>query len=124
VGAAEDDRVDAIGLQGRRVLAHGGVELVPYIAGLDQWDELRARDRDDMSPGVERVHDLLVAPTRHRRLRGEQPDTPVPRRLHRRVRLGEEHAHDRNAQRLLQRRQRGRRGCIAGSDDQLHALLL
>ena len=47
VRAAEDDRVDVLLLERRRVLAHGRVELLPDDARLDQRHELRARDRDD-----------------------------------------------------------------------------
>ncbi len=124
VRTAEDDRVDVLLLERRRVLAHRRVELLPDDAGLDQRHEPRARDRDDPRAGVERMHDLLVAAARHGRLGREQADPPVPRRLHGRVRLGDEHADDRHPQRLLQRRQRRRGGRVAGRDDQLYPLLL
>ena len=125
VRAAEDDRVDAGGLQRRRVLAYRRCCLLgKRIVALDQRHEPRAHDRDHGHAGVERVHERLVAAARDGRLRREQADPAVARRLHGRVRLRRDHADDRHAQLRLQLRQRGRRRRVAGDDDELDALRL
>src|SRR5205823_7478522 len=71
-----------------------------------------------------RVDELRVAARSDRRLRGEQSDPPVARRLDGRVRLGRDHADDRDHQPLLELRQRRRGRRVAGCDDQLHPLAL
>ena len=73
---------------------------------------------------VERVHALRVAARVDGAAGREQPDPAVPRRLHGRVRLGRDHAHDRNRELALELRQRRRRRGVARDDDQLHVLLL
>ena len=77
-----------------------------------------------MRAGVERVHERLVAARGHRQLGREQADLPVARRLHRGVRLGDDHRDDGHRQLLLQVGQRDRRRGVAGDDDHLHALAL
>ena len=91
---------------------------------LDQRHEPRAGDREEPGPGVERVNELRVATGRHRRLRREQADAPVAGRLHGRVRLGRDHADDRDLEPLLELRERSRGRGVAGGDDELHALRL
>ena len=108
VRAPEDDRVDPRLLQRLRIRAHGrlaalGVELV----GLDQRDEIRARDRDELDAGVERVHELGVASGGDGSLGRHQADATVPGRLHGGVRLRRDHADHGHAELLLQLRQRG-----------------
>ena len=76
----------------------------------------------ERDPGVERMDELRVAARLHGRLCGEQADAPVSCRLHGRMRLGRDHAHDRHGQLLLQPRQCGRRGGVAGDEDELHVL--
>ena len=65
-----------------------------------------------------------VAPRLDRRLRREQADPAVARRLHGRVRLGRDHADDGHLQLLLQLRERGRGGRVARDEDELHVLRL
>ena len=125
VRAAEDDRVDAGGLQRRGVLAHGrGRLLGERVVALDQRHEPRAGDRDDLGARVERSNELLVATAGDGRLRREQADPPVARRLHGRVRLGRDHADDRDAQLGLELRQGGGGGRVARDHDELDALRL
>ena len=107
------------------VLAHGIGRLGrERVVVLDQRHEPRARYRDELDAGVERAHELRVTPGLDGRLGGEEPDPPVSRRLHGGVRLGRDHADDRNGELLLQLRQRGRRGRVARGDDELDALRL
>ena len=73
---------------------------------------------------VERVHERFVAAARDGRLRREQADPAVARRLHGRVRLGRDHADDGDAQLGLELRQGGRGRRVAGDDDELDALRL
>ncbi len=122
--AAEDDGVHVRGLERLRVLADGGVELLVRRGGLDERDESRAGRLDDVGAGVERVDRVGVAAARDRRLGREDADAPVPRGLHRSVRLGGEHADHRHLEPLLQLRQGRRRGRVAGRDDQLDARVL
>ena len=65
-----------------------------------------------------------VAAGIHGRLRREQPDPAVARRLHGGVRLGRDHADHGHRQLLLELRQRRRGGGVARDDDQLHVLRL
>ena len=125
VRAAEDDGVDVGLLERRGVLAHGrGDLLAEEVVALDQRDEPRACDRDDLRPRVERVDELRIAAARDGRLGREQPDPAVPRREHRGVRLGGENADDGNCELPLQvGKRRSGRG-VAGGDDELDALLL
>src|SRR5438105_2093097 len=123
VRAAEDDGVDAGRLQRVRVLPHRVGRLRGEgIVALDQRHEPRAGDRDEVDAGVERVHELVVAPRRDRRLRRHEPDAPIARRLDGRVRLRRDHADDRHAELLLELRERGRGGGVAGDENELHAL--
>ena len=125
VRAAEDDRVHVRLLERRRVLAHGLGRLGREgIGALDQRNEARAGDGEELDARIERVNERGVTPGSDGRLGREQPDAAVAGRLHGGVGLGSDHADDRNVQALLQLRQRrgGRR--VAGRDDQLDALLL
>ena len=98
--------------------------LSEHVVTLDERDEPRARDRDELDPGVERAHELGVAPARDRRLGREEADAAIARREHGGVRLGGEHADHRDGQLSLKigKRRRGRR--VAGRHDKLHALRL
>ena len=116
--AAEDDGVAAGLLQRERVFAHG-VDRV--LARLDQRDEPRRRNGGEVNPGVEGADEELVPPRRDRRLRREEADGPVPRRLHRGVCLGRDDADDGNLERLLQVREGGRGRAVARDHDELHA---
>ena len=112
-------------LQRRGVLAHrGGRLLGERVVALDQRHEPRARDREHVGARVERAHELLVAAARDGRLRREQADPAVARRLDGRVRLGRDHADDRHPELGLELGQRGRGRRVAGDDDQLDALRL
>ena len=73
---------------------------------------------------VEGADEGLVAAGGDRRLGGEQADPAVAGGADGGGRLGRDHADDRDAERGLERRQRGRGGGVAGDDDQLHALAL
>ena len=98
VRAAEDHRVHAVALERRGVLAHGVCRLGPErIVALDQRHEPRAGDRGQGHARVERADERLVAAALDRRLRGEETDPAVARRLHGRVRLRCEHADHRHA---------------------------
>ena len=125
VRAAEDDGVDARLLERACVLAHGLGRLGREgVGALDQRHQPRAGDRKELDSRVERVDEGRVPACGNRRLGREQADPAVPRRLHRRVRLGCDHADDRHLQAFLELR-KGRGGCgVAGRDDQLDALLL
>ena len=123
--AAEDDRVDPGVLQRGGVLAHGGGGLLgERVVALDQRHEARAGDREHVDARVESAHELLVAAARDGRLRREQPDPAVARRLDGCVRLGSDHADDRHSQLGLELRQRGGGRRVAGDDDELHPLRL
>ena len=123
--APEDDGVHVGILERRRVLADRvGDLLAERLVALDERDEPRAGDRDDLDSCVERVDELRVAPARDGRLGRQQPDTAVPRCEDRGVRLGGEHADDGNRELALEVGERRCRRGVAGRDDELDALLL
>ena len=125
VRAAQDHRVHVRLLQMRRVLAHRvGDLLAERLVALDQRDEPGTRDRHDLGACIERVHEVRVAPACDGGLGREEPYPPVARREHRCVRLGREHADDRDGDLPLEVGQRRGGGGVARGDDQLHALPL
>ncbi len=106
-----------------RDLAHRfGRGRAERVVALDQRHEARAGNGEELRAGVERAHELLVAAGAHRGLGREQADPAVSRRLDGGVRLGRDHADDRDAQLGLELRQRRRGRRVAGDDDQLHVL--
>ena len=86
VRAAEDHRVDARGLQRRRVLAHRVARRpVDRRAGLDQRHEPRAGDLEHVAPASSARTAVRVAPARDGRLGREHARSggsasPAPRR--------------------------------------------
>ena len=91
------------------------------VVALDQRHEPGQATDSTSAPASSARIELLVAAARDRRLRREQADPAVARRLHGRVGLGRDHADDGDAQLGLELRERrgGRR--VAGDDDELHA---
>ncbi len=125
VRAAEDHRVDARVLEGRRVRHARLRPLRPKGSSLSISGTSSGQGTAVIRTPASSVRtSSLVATARHGRLRCEQPDSPVPRRLDGRVRLRRDHADDRNGQALLQVRKRRGGGRVARRDDQLHALAL
>ncbi len=120
--AAENHRVAVCFLERRGVLAHRGDDgLAERVAGLDQRHEFGACDRRELNAGIERVCEELVAPALDRELGRKQSDPAVAGRLHGRVRLGDDHRHDRDLELLLQVWKRNRRRRVARDDNHLHA---
>ena len=125
VRAAEDDGVHVGVLERGCVLADGGGDLLAEdVVALDERNQTRTGDRYDLHSCVERVDELRIPSAGDGRVRGQQPDPAVPRREHRSVRLGGEHADDGKGELPLEvGKSRGRRG-VARGDDELDALLL
>ena len=98
--------------------------LSEQIVPLDQGHEPWARDRDDRCAGVERAHEVGVAPAGDRGFRREEADPAVPGREDRGVRLWREHADDGDREPTLKVRQRSGGRRVARGDDELDTLLL
>ena len=124
VRAAEDHRVHARLLERRGVLADGRGLLAEGVVALDERDEPRAGDGDDLRSRVERADELRVAAAGDGRLGGEEADPAVARREDGGMRLRGEDADHGHGELKLEIRERRGRGRVAGGDDELDAAAL